>query len=234
MASNKIPIKKDTKCNPLPFFERIINSIVIMIDFIYKNVIQLSLIVMLIYGIIDYVTNIKGPVLKLILLLFNSMLIIAIGLNSFSNYTMQDPVEPPPPPEPTFNDMLAKDAADLSKWISSITSRVPDLNEITKKIPEIKNEINNKTQEVKNEINNKIQDLNEKMPDLNELTKKIPDLNEFTKKIPDLNELAKKIPNINNTNTPNPITNPIAAPLQMPTSIQNISGINQSIPGVNS
>ena len=143
---HKFHVKKDTPCNPLSFFERILNSFAIIFDFVYKYAIQLSIIVMLIYGIIDYATNIKGPILKLILLLLNCIIIIALGLNSYINYSVNEPDDdgnkskndgPPtgPPTGPTLQDSIAEDASDLASWVASKT--LPDLNDIKNKIPDL-------------------------------------------------------------------------------------------------
>ena len=142
MDKHKLPVKKDTPCNPLSFFERILNSFAIIFDFVYKNAIQLSIIVMLIYGIIDYATNIKGPFLKLILLLLNCILIVALGIYSYLNYSATEPDDDVdkskndgPPTGPTLQDSIAEDASDLANWVASKT--LPDLNDIKNKIPDL-------------------------------------------------------------------------------------------------
>lgn len=76
---NKIDVKEDTDCNPLSFFEKITNAIFRFINFVYRNVRNISWLIMLIMGIIDYSKNIKGSVLKTVLILLHSALIIYYG-----------------------------------------------------------------------------------------------------------------------------------------------------------
>ena len=204
LNKNKIPVKKDTPCNPLSFFDRILNSFAIIFDFVHKYAIQLSVVVMLIYGIIDYATNIKGPILKLILLFLNCIIIIALGLNSYSNYSEDEPDDEvdksktDEPTGPTFQDSIAQDTAAVASWIASKT--LPDLSDIKNKIP-----------------------------DLSDIKNKIPDLSGITDKLSNLNDISV------NFNAPTNVANKLNPSLQLPnSSTQNISGINRSIPGVNS
>jgi len=143
---NKLPIKKDTTCNPLSFFDKIVNNLSIGIDFLYKYAIQLSSIVMLIYGIVDYSTNIKGPALKLILLIINCMIIAVLGVSSFNDYSMNTDVDesvvdtptkdvPPISSEPTLEDSIAADTAALAGWVASST--LPNLSDIKNKLPDL-------------------------------------------------------------------------------------------------
>jgi hypothetical protein len=154
MDKHKLPVKKDTPCNPLSFFERILNSFAIIFDFVYKYAIQLSIIAMLIYGIIDYATNIKGPFLKLILLLLNCILIVALGIYSYVNYSAtehDDHVDKSkndgPPTGPTLQDSIAEDASDLASWVASKT--LPDLDDIKNKFPDLSG-IANKLSNIEN------------------------------------------------------------------------------------
>lgn len=147
MNQNKIPVKKDTPCNPLSFFGQILNSFAIIFDFIYKYAIQLSVVVMLIYGIIDYATNIKGPVLKLILLLLNSIIVATLGMNLFNDYSNSNQLDDdivdkpmndvPVSSGPTFADSIVEDTSAIASWLASKT--LPDLTGITNKLSKLDN-----------------------------------------------------------------------------------------------
>ena len=145
---NKLPVKKDTTCNPLSFFDKILNNFSIAIDFIYKYAIRLSAIVMLIYGIFDYAVNIKGPTLKLILLIINCMIIAVLGVSSVNDYFIDTPVDenvvdkpdndiPPISSEPTLEDSIAADTSAIANWVATTT--LPDLSDIKNKLPNFDN-----------------------------------------------------------------------------------------------
>ena len=70
-------------------------------------------------------------------------------------------------------------------------------------------------------------------------SKTLPDLSYIKNKIPDLSAITDKLSNLNdisvNFNAPTNVANKWNPSLQLPnSSTQNISGINRSIPGVNS
>ena len=225
LNKHTIPLKTDTVCNPLSIFGQILNSIATIFNIIYKCALPLSVIAMLIYGIVDYAINIKGSILKLVLLLLNSILIVVFGINAFYAYNAEYPDDeddnnsnvdvPSKTSEPTLNESIAEDTAAIASWIASKT--LPDLNDIKNKLPGlsyIKNKISDLS-DIKNKLSN----------DLSDIKNKIPDLTGITNKLSKLDNIAI------NFNAQNNNSKSLAPSLQLSSNAtQNISGI---IPGVN-
>jgi hypothetical protein len=132
---NKYPIKDETICKPLSFLDQIINNIHIAIDFIYKYVLQLGFIIMLIYGLVDYMTNIKGPTLKMVLVLINCFLILVLGITSFITYFNEEPIQPITEvkpdvsisKEPGLSDSVSADIDTAAAWLHNNYDKLPNI-----------------------------------------------------------------------------------------------------------
>jgi hypothetical protein len=91
--------EEKTECDEPSIFDRFIRIINYVSDFFYKYCFWIAFIYMLIYASIDYMSNIKAPLLKTSLLCINAMLILLFAVlcyTSFKNKTKNE--EPPPPP----------------------------------------------------------------------------------------------------------------------------------------
>lgn len=78
--------RRDTPCNPLSFFDKIINYMVRIFNYIYDNCIQLGFVMVMIYALIDSSVNIKSNPLKLVTMLTtigSIILVVIYGILSF-------------------------------------------------------------------------------------------------------------------------------------------------------
>ena len=78
--------RRDTPCNPLSFFDKIINYMVRIFNYIYENCIKLGFVVVMLYALIDSGINIKSNPLKLVTMLISISSIILVfmyGILSF-------------------------------------------------------------------------------------------------------------------------------------------------------
>lgn len=56
--------RKDTPCHPLSFFEKVINYMVMIFNYLYDNCIQLGFVMVMLYALIDSGINLKSNTLK--------------------------------------------------------------------------------------------------------------------------------------------------------------------------
>lgn len=78
--------RRDTPCNPLSFFDKIINYMVRIFNYIYENCIKLGFVIVMLYALIDSGINIKSNPLKVITMLISISSIILVfmyGVLSF-------------------------------------------------------------------------------------------------------------------------------------------------------
>jgi hypothetical protein len=78
--------RRDTPCNPLSFFEKIINYMVRIFNYIYENCIKLGFVIVMLYALIDSGINIKSNPLKVVTMLISISSIILVfmyGILSF-------------------------------------------------------------------------------------------------------------------------------------------------------
>jgi hypothetical protein len=99
---SKPEIRRETPCEPYTIFERLINTINIWSDIIYKNVFSISLAYMLIYGIVEYwpMGRLRSKSLMTVLIPINMIILMSI-IMKISNYKVdyKDPEEPIVPPK---------------------------------------------------------------------------------------------------------------------------------------
>ena len=72
--------KNDTACNPLSFFDKIINYMTHIFNYIYDNCIQIGILIVMLYALIDSQANIKNNNLKLIIMTITLSGIGIIGI----------------------------------------------------------------------------------------------------------------------------------------------------------
>ena len=213
--SNRFPVKKDTTCDPLTGFDRIVNMFSRLLNFISVNIINVSYVVMLVYGTIDYVKHIKNPVLKVALMILNIMAIIGLGYNSLATYTDEAPPkqeEPPPKPEDiSFMDSVRKDFDNATKIVQNVYGEVPDFSKIKEniqsKLPDVNNIIKN--------IKDAKETIQTNLPSISEIKQNIPSIGEIKQNIPSIGEIKQNIPDVRgivanmqpNTDIPQQINN---------------------------
>jgi hypothetical protein len=194
--SNRFPVKKDTVCDPLTGFDRIVNMFSRLLNFISVNAINVSYVVMLVYGTIDYVKHIKNPVLKVALMIINIMAIIGLGYNTLATYTDEAPPKPEEPPskpeEISFMDSVRKDLDNATKIVQNVYGEVPDFSKIKEniqsKLPDVKNIVKN-MQDAKETIQTNL-------PSIGEIKQNIPSIGEIKQNIPSIGEIKENFQNV--------------------------------------
>ena len=129
VKSKQHPIKPDSDCDPVSSFERIINGIKHIINFVSINIISISYIVMLSVGIGDYFKNIKSVRAKVILVIINCLTIAYLGNYSYSNYIDEetlpaDKKKVTPIPEEGFLGKVDTSIGDLFENPSKLTKEM--------------------------------------------------------------------------------------------------------------
>lgn len=201
--SNRFPVKTDSTCDPLTIIDRIVNMCSRLLNFISVNIINVSYVVMLVYGTVDYVKHIKNPVLKVALMIVNVMAIIGLGYNTLATYTDEAPPKPEdPPPKPediSFMDSVRKDLDNASNVAKNVFGELPDFSKIKEniqsKLPDVNAVIKN-VKDAKETIQTNISEINEQLPSLSELKQNIPSISEIKEHIPSISEIKQTIPSI--------------------------------------
>jgi hypothetical protein len=198
--SNRFNLKKDTVCDPLTGFDRIVNMFSRLLNFISVNIINVSYVVMLVYGTIDYVKHIKNPVLKVALMIVNIMAIIGLGYNSLATYTDEappKPEEPPPKPEDiSFMDSVRKDLDSASNIVKNVYGEVPDFSKIKEniqsKLPDVNTVIKN-MKDAKETIQTNISEIKQNIPIISEIKQNIPDVKSIVANMQPNTAIAQQI-----------------------------------------
>jgi hypothetical protein len=166
--SSRFHVKKDTVCDPLTWFDSIVNLFSRALNFISVNAINVGYCVMLFYGIIDYAKHIKNPILKALLIIINLMLFVGLGYNSVATYTEEEPpkkeepnsMEDPPEKEGiSFMDSVRNDLKNVSNIydklpnakgvIDKIKSKIPDMSAVIENVQNAKNTIQTNVSKIK-------------------------------------------------------------------------------------
>jgi hypothetical protein len=90
IKSNRLPIKEDTICKPLTFYDRIINVLNKAFNVLSINIINIGYITMLLAGTVDYMKHIKNVPLKITLIVINVMAIVVFGTSARKSYMEDD------------------------------------------------------------------------------------------------------------------------------------------------
>ena len=83
--------RRDTPCNPLSFFDKIINYMVKIFNYIYDNCIKLGFVAVMLYALIDSGINIKSNPLKLITMLISIASIILVAIYGILSFIKGEP-----------------------------------------------------------------------------------------------------------------------------------------------
>lgn len=86
-------IKKDAYCAPLTLWEKIMNIINTIFDYVYKYVFYSAFIFMVLWSFNDYTNNIKSDYLKLSLIIINTLIIFVVGVIFYVDYLNNNPSE---------------------------------------------------------------------------------------------------------------------------------------------
>jgi hypothetical protein len=121
--------KDKTECGEPSIFDRFIRIINYVSDFFYKYCFWIAFLYMLIFASIDYMNNIKAPLLKTSLLCINSMLILLFAVLCYTSFKNKTKNEEPPPTE-------AKEVVDKEIYKSKISKII---QEAKKTVDEYKN-----------------------------------------------------------------------------------------------
>jgi len=73
--------RQNTSCNPLSFFEKIINNMIKIFNYIYDNCIKLGFMSVLMYALIDSLINVKNGALKeIIAAIVGCCILVILGI----------------------------------------------------------------------------------------------------------------------------------------------------------
>ena len=241
---NRLPIKKDTVCNPLSFVDKIINNVYMAFDFVYKYVVQISLLIMLIFGLVDYSKNIKGSLLQLLLIIIHVILVVVVGTSIFKDYFIKpllDEDKPvtakapqAPEPEPlNFSESVMSDFNSATSMLNINPDKIADLKQYANKLPDVSN-LTSKIPDVSElkQYASKIPDVSElkqyasNIPDVSNLASKIPDVSNLASNIPDVSNIASKIPDVSN------LTSKVADVSNLASKIPDVSNLTSKVADV--
>jgi len=192
VKAKRLPVKEDTICDPLTTFDRIINILYRFLNFISVNIINVGYIVMLVYGIIDYVKHIKNPPLKVLLMIINIMAIVFFGYSAKESYSKADPREEAPSDPPKrkdvgFEDSLRADLDIASGYMQGIYNELPDISKLKEQIPSL--------DAIKQNIPS-LDAIKQNIPSLDAIKQNIPSLDAIKQNIPNIETIKQKIPDL--------------------------------------
>jgi hypothetical protein len=155
IKSNRLPIKEDTICKPLTFYDRIINVLYKTFNVISINIINIGYITMLLAGTVDYMKHLKNVPLKITLIIINIMAIVVFGTSARKSYMADDiPEETPPESETTepkpehlgYIESLQLDANNAANYVQNMYKETGIINGIK---TAAKNVVTNITDKIK-------------------------------------------------------------------------------------
>jgi hypothetical protein len=178
IKSKRFPVKDDTICDPLTSIDRIMNTLYRILNFISVNIINVGYIVMLVYGIIDYMKHIKNPPLKVLLMIINIMAIVFFGYSAQESYSKADPPEETPPDTTKqdigFEDSLRADIDVASGYMQGIYNELPDVSKLKEQIPSL-------------------DQIKQNIPTLDSIKEKIPDVRNVVANVQPTTDIAQQI-----------------------------------------
>ena len=83
--------RRDTPCNPLSFFEKIINYTIKIFNYIYDNCIKLGFTSVMLYALIDSGINVKNGALKTLIAVITLASIIMVSIINIINVVDTQP-----------------------------------------------------------------------------------------------------------------------------------------------
>jgi hypothetical protein len=85
--------RRDTPCNPLSFFDKTINYMVMIFNYIYDNCIKLGFLAVMVYALIDSGINIKSNPLKLVTMLISIASILLVAIHGILSFIKGEPTQ---------------------------------------------------------------------------------------------------------------------------------------------
>jgi len=122
--------KSDTACSPLSFFDKIINYMTYIFNYIYDNCIQIGIIIVMIYALIDSSINIKNNALKSLIMvitlacivgavIYSILINVLSSSNNESSYT-----NVPTPDTDKFNPFNTPNIVPTEESIPDLTGKL--------------------------------------------------------------------------------------------------------------
>jgi hypothetical protein len=155
IKSNRLPIKEDTICKPLTFYDRIINVLYKTFNVISINIINIGYITMLLAGTVDYMKHLKNVPLKITLIIINIMAIVVFGTSARKSYMADDIPEETAPESETMEpkpehlgyiESLQLDANNAANYVQNMYKETGIINGIK---TAAKNVVTNITDKIK-------------------------------------------------------------------------------------
>lgn len=178
LESHRIPIKPNTICEPLTWVDKIRNILYSLINFVSTNIITIGYITMFTSGIIEYMTRINHPGLKIVLIIVNIMAITTLGISAYTSYLPYEPVEEEVPEttaskqeDITLMDSLNADFINVAEYATNL---MPDISKIKENIPTLSQ-------------------MKENIPTLSQMKASIPSLGQITSSIRPNTDIAQQI-----------------------------------------
>lgn len=178
LESHRIHIKPNTICEPLTWVDKIRNTLYSLINFVSTNIITIGYITMFTSGIIEYMTRINHPGLKIVLIIINIMAITTLGISAYTSYLPYEPVEEEVPEttaskqeDITLMDSLNQDFKNVAEYATNL---MPDISKIKENIPTLSQ-------------------LKENIPTLSQMKANIPSLGQITSSISPNTDIAQQI-----------------------------------------
>lgn len=114
--------RKDTPCNPLGFFGRVINYIIKISNYIYDNCIQLGFVIIMLYALIDSGINLKSNNLKIVTMVITIATMILVAMYSILSIIKED--DTTVDSEEVFNteSPIMKDNSDIMDMKDQLTN----------------------------------------------------------------------------------------------------------------
>ena len=192
LESHRIPIKKDTICEPLTLVEKVLNILYSLINFVSTNIFTIGYITMFTSGIIEYLTRINHPGLKIVLIIVNIMAITTLGISAYMYYLPYEPVEEEVPEttgskqeDMNITDSLNEDFKNVAAYATNL---MPDISKLKEFLPTLG--------QMKENIPTTLGQMKENLPTLGQLKEDLPTLGQMKEDLPTLGQLKENLPTL--------------------------------------
>jgi len=152
--------RRHTTCNPLSFFEKIINYMIKIFNYIYDNCIRLGFLSVMLYALIDSGINIKNSALKTLIAVITLACIIMVSIINILQVVYSDKQQPSTEENitpPTVNETSTRNPINIPNL--ELIPTTDTINNIANNLPIPQKETFTKMADNLNvNDNNKIQD----------------------------------------------------------------------------
>ena len=128
--------RRHTTCNPLSFFEKIINYMIKIFNYIYDNCIKLGFLSVMLYALIDSGINIKNSALKTLIAVITLAYIIMVSIINILQVVYSDEQQPSTEENitpPTVNETSTRNPINIPNLESIPTTDT--INNIANNLP---------------------------------------------------------------------------------------------------